>query len=173
MCSHPENTRPLEQKSGEGEICVALVCGNGQGVHTPPVNIPWLSKKLLKNRRRVSTPWLQHACGEGAVLARTFHSEGYNEVILPHITLCRQNYTSLKCRSVFRHGSITTFFSEVWAYIQTQQDTSNNCAFICRPVFINRSIMVVVTRGYEPIFGYRNIPGLITWNVGLSSYTTL
>ena len=48
MCSHPENTRPLEQKSGEGEICVALVRGNGEGVRTPPINIPWLSKKKVK-----------------------------------------------------------------------------------------------------------------------------
>jgi len=45
MCSHPENTRPLEQKSGEGEICVALVRGNGEGVRTPPINIPWRSEK--------------------------------------------------------------------------------------------------------------------------------
>ena len=69
MCSHPENTRPLEQKSGEGEICVALVRGNGEGVRTPPINIPWLSekKKKLKNVRNISTPWLQFACEEGVV----------------------------------------------------------------------------------------------------------
>jgi hypothetical protein len=48
MCSHPENTRPLEQKSGEGEICVALVCGKGEGVHSPPINIPWLSEKIAQ-----------------------------------------------------------------------------------------------------------------------------
>lgn len=48
MCSHPENTRPLEQKSGEGEICVALIRGNGEEVRTPPINIPWLSEKKTK-----------------------------------------------------------------------------------------------------------------------------
>ena len=50
MCSHPENTRPLEQKSGEGEIYVALVRGNGEGVRTPPINIPWLSEKKKSSK---------------------------------------------------------------------------------------------------------------------------
>jgi hypothetical protein len=122
---------------------------------------PMAIKKMLKNRRRVSTPWLQHACREGAVLARTFHSEGYIEVILPQITLCRQNYTSLTCRSVCRHGSITTFLAKCETIFRHRRILAL-IALICGPVFINRSIMVVVTRGYESIFRYRSIPGLIT-----------
>jgi len=43
MCSHPENTRPLElKKIGEGEICVGLAYGNrrGGGFQLPPHKHP-------------------------------------------------------------------------------------------------------------------------------------
>jgi hypothetical protein len=50
MCSHPENTRPLEQKSGEGEICVALVCGNGGRGSFPTHKHPVAIRKKIAQK---------------------------------------------------------------------------------------------------------------------------
>lgn len=48
----------------------------GEGVHSPPINIPWLSeKKQLKNIWNVSTPWLKYSCRDGALLPSTSYTE--------------------------------------------------------------------------------------------------